>query len=351
MTGGEAHTAGALAALVEGEVVGEAGLLLRGVASLEDAEAGDLSFYTHPRYRQALLATRASAVLVPRDFAGPLDGRTAIRVDAPLLAFARLAQRFHPERRPEPGISERAAVHPGAQISPSATVMGLATVSRGAVVGARAVLYPGVFLGEGASVGEDTVLLPNVCVLDRCQVGARCRLHPGVVIGADGFGFVLDVAGPEHVKVPQVGVVRIEDDVEIGANSCVDRATSTVTVVGRGSKLDNLVQVGHNSTVGPYAILCAQVGLAGSTHLGQGVMLGGQAGTAGHQRLGDLVQVAAASGVVGDVAAGERVAGVPAIAHKNWLRSAAAYAKLPVVMQQLRALERRLAALEEEGRS
>jgi UDP-3-O-[3-hydroxymyristoyl] glucosamine N-acyltransferase len=342
------HTAGTLAALVSGEVVGDPGLALDGVASLEDARQGQLSFYGHPRYRRQLETTRASAVLVPRDYPGADPARTLIRVDAPALAYARLAQRLAPGRPPTPGVSPRAEVHPEATVAPSATVMALATVSRGAQVGERAVLHPGVYLGEGAVVGEDTVLFPNVSVMDRCRVGARCRLHPGAVIGADGFGYVLDPGVPEHVKVPQVGIVRVEDDVEIGANACVDRATSAETVVGRGTKIDNLVQVGHNSTIGPYSILCAQVGLAGSTELGQGVVLGGQAGTAGHQRLGDLARVAAASGVVGDVPDGGTVAGVPAIAHKNWLRSASAYAKLPELVRQLRELERRLEALEEE---
>jgi UDP-3-O-[3-hydroxymyristoyl] glucosamine N-acyltransferase len=214
------------------------------------------------------------------------------------------------------------------------------------MLGECVVLYLGVFIGEGARVGDDTVLMPNVCVMDRCLVGARCLVHPGAVLGADGFGFALDMSVPEHVKIPQAGIVRVEDDVEIGACTCVDRATTGETVVGRGSKLDNLVQVGHNSTIGPLSILCAQVGLSGTTELGMGVMMGGQAGTAGHQRIGDLAKVGAQAGIMGDLEPNAAVLGAPAIPIKDFLRSTALFARLPEFKDQLRALEKRLAALE-----
>ncbi len=342
--------AGELAAMVGGEVVGDSSLAVNGVGRLEDATPGQLSFFANQRYRAALDATKASLVLVPRDFEPGALALTLVRVDNPHLAFARLAQFFHPPQRPPAGVGSAANVHPSAKVSQSATVMSGATVSAGAELGERVVLYPGVYIGEGARVGDDTVLKPNAVVMDGCVVGARCLLHPGVVIGADGFGFVLDLKVPAHVKVPQVGIARVEDDVEIGACSCVDRATTGETVVGRGSKIDNLVQVGHNSTVGPLSILCAQVGLSGSTELGMGVVMGGQAGTAGHQRLGDMVRVAARAAVLGDLPSGETVAGAPAFAHKDWLRSIALFSKLPTLNKQLRELERRLAALEKEPR-
>lgn len=341
-------TVASLAAAVSGEIVGEGQLELWGVGRLEDAEPGQLSFFANQRYREALGATRASAVLVPRDFVGARAGLTVIRVDQPHLAFARVAQLFHPAPRPAPGMAPRATVHPSAQVAASATIMDGATVSADAVVGERAVLFPGVYLGEGARVGDDTVLRPNVAVMNGCTIGARCLVHPNAVIGADGFGFALDLSVPEHVKIPQVGVVRVEDDVEIGACSCIDRATTGETVVGRGTKIDNLVQVGHNSTIGPLSILCAQVGLSGSTALGMGVMMGGQAGSAGHQHIGDMAKVAARAAVLGDLEAGATVAGAPAFAHKDWLRATSLFSKLPTLHRQLRELERRLAALEKE---
>lgn len=344
------RTLAELAEVVGGVVEGDAMVEIVGVGRLEDAGPGQLSFFGSERYRRALEVTRASAVLVPRDHQGGPAGLTVLRVDLPHLAYARLAQLFHPLRRFAPGVAEGAHVHPAARVPASATVMAGATVEQDAVLGERVVLFPGAFVGAGVQVGDDTRLEPNAVVLEGCVVGARCLLHAGVVIGADGFGFALDPSVPEHVKIPQVGIVRIEDDVEIGACSCVDRATAGETVVGRGTKIDNLVQVGHNSVIGPLSILCAQVGLAGSTILGTGVMLGGQAGTAGHQRLGDLAKVAARGAVLGDLEAGATVAGVPAFGHKDWLRSVAVFPKLPVLQRQLRELERRLAALEKEPR-
>jgi UDP-3-O-[3-hydroxymyristoyl] glucosamine N-acyltransferase len=348
--GAVTFTAAELAAELGGVVEGDPAQRVSGIGRLEDAQPGELSFFANQRYRAALQKSRASVILVGRDAVLGAMAKTWIRVDQPHLAYARLAQRFHPPRPPPPGVGRGARVDATAQVAPNATVMDGATVSARAVVGARSILYPGVYLGEGARVGEDTVLRPNVVVMDGCVVGHRCLIHPGAVIGADGFGFALDASVPEHVKIPQVGIVRVEDDVEIGACSCVDRATSGETVIGKGSKIDNLVQVGHNSVIGPLSILCAQVGLSGSTELGTGVMLGGQAGTAGHQRIGDLAKVAARGAVLGDLDAGAVVAGVPAFPHKDWLRSVAAFPRLPELLKALRAVENRLAALEEENR-
>lgn len=342
------HPLSELAALVGGTIEGDAALSISGVCGLEAAREGQLSFYGNQRYKKALQATSASAVLVGAE--APARGaRTYVRVLNPHLAFARIAQVFHPPRQHAPGVAAGAHLHPEARVDPTATVMSGATVSKGAVVGARAVLYPGVYLGEGASVGADSRLSPNVTIADGCSVGARCILHPSCVIGADGFGFAFDLEKLEHVKIPQAGTVRVEDDVEIGACSCVDRATQGETVVGRGTKIDNLVQVGHNSIIGPYGILCAQVGLSGSTELGTGVIMGGQAGSAGHLRIGDLARVGAQSGIMSDVEAGAEVMGSPVLPVRDWLRSMALVARLPELQKQVRELVRRLAALEKEA--
>lgn len=340
-------TAAELAALVSGTVEGDGSVKITGVAGLDQAQPGQVSFFGNQKYKKALAATRASVVLVQAG-APPRGEKTYVVVQNPHLAFARVAQKFSPRKQHAPGISAKATVHPTAKVDPSATVMDFATIGAHTVVHARAVLFPSVYLGEGVVIGEGTTLSANVCVMDRCTIGARCLVHPNAVIGADGFGFALDMSVPEHVKIPQAGLVRVEDDVEIGACSCVDRATTGETVVGKGSKLDNLVQVGHNSIVGPLSILCAQVGLAGSTELGTGVVLAGQVGIAGHLKVGDLAKVAAQAGVISDVEPNAVVMGSPSRDSGDYMRSTAVFIKLPQIQRELRAMQKRLEALEKE---
>ena len=339
-----------LAALVTGEVLGDGSMSIGGVAGLEEARAGQLSFFGNQKYKKELAATGASAVLVSRDTPPSDRGVIYVRVDNPHLAFARIAQEFAPRRTYVLGVAAGAYVDPTASIDPTATVMAGATISSGARIGARAVVGPGCYLGERTRVGDDSVLVANVSILEECLVGSRCLLHPGVVIGADGFGFAFDASVPAHIKIPQTGLVRIEDDVEIGANSCVDRATTGETVVGAGSKIDNLVQVGHNSLIGPMSILCAQVGLAGSTELGTGVVLGGQVGVSGHLRIGDLARVGAQAGVMSEVGDGEIVNGSPQMDAKDYMRSAAVFRRLPELHRLMRDLQRRLDVLEQESK-
>lgn len=341
---------GELAAHVGGELLGDAGLLIQGLNGLAEAGPGDVSFYGNTRYRKQYEATRASAVLVGLDVPAR-EGFSVVRVPNPHLAFARLSQLFHPVRRPKAGVSPGAHVHPEARVHPEATVMAGAAVEAGASVGARSVLYPGVFLGEGASVGEDCTLYPNVTVREACIVGSRVILHASCVVGADGFGFAFNPEGehgPEHFKVPQAGIVRIEDDVEIGACTCIDRATLGETVVGRGTKVDNLVQIAHNVKVGPLSLLCAQAGIAGSSELGTGVILAGQVGVVGHIRVGDMARVGSQSGVAHDVEDGQTVSGSPAVPHKEWLRQSAALGQLGDLLKEVRALRRRVELLEKE---
>ncbi len=346
-----ARTLAELAALVGGELTGDPGLRLDGVAALEEAGPEQISFFSNRKYRAAFLATRAGAVVVEPDAEAPA-GRALLRVANAYLAFARISTLFHPPRAAAPEIAPEAVVHPTARVHPSAQVMPLASIGPGASVGPRTVIHPGVQIGEEARVGADCVVYPNVVIREGCVVGDRVILQPGCVIGADGFGFALDPvgdgAGPRHYKVPQVGRVVIEDDVEIGANSCVDRATLGVTRIGRGAKIDNLVQVAHNVVVGPLSILAAQVGISGSTTLGMGVVCWGQAGVVGHLHLGDRANVAAQAGVAHDLAPGERVAGSPAKAEVAWARNSAAFDRLTDMRRDLRALQRQVAALLQE---
>jgi UDP-3-O-[3-hydroxymyristoyl] glucosamine N-acyltransferase len=335
-----------LAAHVGGTIEGDAGLRIAGVSGLEEAGPGQLSFYGNPRYRDALRTTRAAAVLLPPGERVERRDVAWVRVALPHLAFARISALFHPGATVSSGVNPRAQVDPSARVDPSATVMAFAVVEAGAQVGARTVLWPGTFIGQGARIGDDCVLHANVVVREGCILGSRVVVQPGAVIGSDGFGFAFDPAGPSHVKVPQAGIVRIEDDVEVGAGTCIDRATTGETVVGRGTKIDNLVQIAHNVRVGPLSILCAQVGISGSTELGTGVVLAGQVGVIGHVTLGDGAKVGAQSGIAHDVKPGAIMSGAPAVDHALWLRQSAAMKHLPEILRELRALRARLEALE-----
>ncbi len=343
------RTLAELAHAVGGEILsGDPSLPIAGVNVLADAGPGDLSFYGNTRYRRELDTTRASAVLINGEPPLSREGLAWVRVGNPHLAFARVSALFHPRPRYAPGIHPQAWVHPEAKVHPEATVMAGAAVEKGAEIGARAVLFPGAYVGEQAKVGDDTVLHPNVVVREGCVVGARVILNAGCIIGADGFGFALDLEVPEHFKIPQAGIVRIEDDVEIGACSCVDRATLGETVVGRGTKIDNLVQIAHNVRVGPLSIICAQAGVSGSAEIGTGVVLAGQVGVVGHIRVGDMAKVGAQSGVAHDVADGAVVSGSPAFDHREWLKASAATQQLGSLVRELRQLRRRVDQLEAE---
>jgi UDP-3-O-[3-hydroxymyristoyl] glucosamine N-acyltransferase len=344
-----------LAARVGGEVSGDGSLRLDAVAPLEDAGPTDLSFFSNRKYRSAFEATRAGAVVVEPDERVP-EGRTVLRVRNAYLAFAKISTLFHPPREPLPEVSPAAVIHPSASVHPSAQVMPLACVGPNARVGARTILFPGAHVCDDAKVGEDCVLYHDVVVRERCVLGDRVILQPGCVIGSDGFGFAFDPEGeghgPRHFKVPQVGIVVVEDDVEIGANSCVDRATLGTTRIGRGAKIDNLVQIAHNVQIGPLSILASQVGISGSTKLGMGVVAWGQAGIVGHLTIGDRATILAQSGVASDVEPGARVAGSPAIPDVRWARNMAVFERLTEMRKELRELRKELERLraEKEGK-
>jgi len=339
-----------IAARVGGEVVGDGSVPITGVAPLEEAGPGSLSFLANKKYRAAFQQSRAAAVVV--DGAEVAPGRNLVRARDPYLAFVKASALFHPPRAAAPGVDPRAVVHPSARVDPSAEVMALAFVGAGAVVGARTVLCPGVVLGEGARVGDDCLLYPNAVLREGCSLGNRVILQPGCVIGADGFGFAFDPEGegqgPRHLKFPQAGVVVVEDDVELGANTCIDRATMGVTRIGRGTKVDNLVQLGHNVEVGPLSIVCGQVGVAGSTKLGMGVVLGGQVGLVGHLHIGDGAKFSAQSGVMHDVEPGAVLGGSPARPYAEWMKLEAALGRLPELLKRVRLLEKEIAKLKGE---
>lgn len=332
-----------------GVVHGDADARIAGVRGIEEAGDGDLTFIANRRYRSRLKTTRATAVLVAPGTEEP--GRTLIVVADPYVAFGQALALFHPREPERPGIHERAFVDRDARVSPEATVHAGATVSRGAEIAAGAVLYPGVYVGVEASIGEESVLHPNVTVYHQCRIGMRVILHAGVVVGGDGFGFARP--GWENIKIPQVGIVQIDDDVEIGANTTIDRGTMGRTWIRKGAKIDNLVQIAHNVVIGEYAIVVSQAGISGSTTVGRGVMIGGQAGLVGHIQVGDHAMVAARAGIHKNVPAATIVAGAPHMPHREWLRLEATIPKLPAMRQQLLDMARKLEALEKklEGRN
>jgi UDP-3-O-[3-hydroxymyristoyl] glucosamine N-acyltransferase len=330
--------------------------LVTGVAPLDTATRQQISFFSNAAYRDQLARCEAVAILVaPTDLEQPaLQGRALVVVSNPYVAFAKLATLFQGLRPAAPGIDPLAKVEEGATVDASARVEAFAHVVAGAAVGPRARIMSGAYVGADARVGADTVLYPRVVIREGCLVGERCILHPGVVIGADGFGFAFDFEGegegPMHRKIPQVGIARIEDDVEIGANSCVDRATFGETVVGRGSKLDNMVQIAHNVVLGPLCVIAAQAGVAGSTTLGAGVVMGGQVGIAGHLHIGDMARIGAKAGVGQDVEAGTTASGWPSMDHKVWLRAVTMFPRLPELFREVRDLKRKRAKSDDDGK-
>lgn len=342
--GARSFTLGELAATVGGTVAGDPSRRLTGVAPLPTAGPEDLSWASDDRHRNQVAGSRAGALLVRA--AEEAAGRDAVVVASPTLALARWLEVFRPPARAPAGVAPGARVHRTARLGRGVSVAAGATIAARARVGARTVLSSGAYVGEGAEIGEDSYVHPNAAILERCRVGARCILHAGAVVGSDGFGFVWD--GESHRKIPQVGIVRVEDDVEIGANSCVDRATLGETVIGRGTKIDNLVQIGHNVVVGEHAILCGQVGLAGSARLGNRVTLGGQAGVGDHVAMGDGSTGTGRAGVASRVPEGAVVSGMPAVPHREYLRRKAMVARLPKVVERLEALEKRLERAEKQ---
>jgi UDP-3-O-[3-hydroxymyristoyl] glucosamine N-acyltransferase len=331
-----------LGALVGGLVEGDGSLEILGMASLEDAGEGQLTFLADLKHVSRLEKTRAAAVIVP--FNLPSFPRPLIRTSNPYAAYAKV-QTFFSTRPYKPlGVDPRAFVGTGAEIGPEVSIYPFVYVGSRSRIGNRVVLYPGVYVGQEAEVGEDTVLYPNVVVMDRCRVGRRVIVHGGTVIGSDGFGFAPDKSG--YVKIPQVGIVEIEDDVEIGANCAIDRAAMGRTWVRKGVKVDNLVQIAHNVVVGENTVLVAQVGIAGSTEIGKWVALGGQVGVAGHIKIGDQARVGGQSGVAHEVKVGETLSGSPAFPHREWLRAQAVFPRLPEIKKNLVVLEKRVAELE-----
>jgi len=335
--------------MVGGRVAGDPDRLVESVRTLDTAGPEDLSFVTNPRYRRQAAQSRAGALLM----ASVLEGveKDYLLADEPYFALAQLMAILYPPESLDPGIHETAIVEPGAQIDPLATVGPYSIVAGGARIGPGVELHSHVVVGRGCFIGRDSILYPRVVLYARSVLGERCILHAGVVVGSDGFGYALH--DDTHVKLEHGGQVVVEDDVEIGSNSTIDRALLGETRIGAGSKIDNLVQVAHNVRLGAGCLLISQSGIAGSSSLGEGVVLAGQAGVAGHLNLGDGVQVAAKSAVFKSVEPGRTIAGIPAGDVRAWRRQQALVARLSELKKRLERLEAMAGATatEDEGDS
>lgn len=331
-----------LAQFVGGTVTGDGEIEISGVASIDEARSGEITFIANPKYLRKLGETEASAVIVSEEVRAA--DKPLICTANPHLAFVKILTLFFDRSYQPKGIDPNARASPSARLGKDLTIYPNVFIGDRCQIEDRVTLYPGVYVGEDSVIGEDSVLYPNVSVYSGSVIGKRVLLHSGVVIGADGFGFVKD--GKRNVKIPQVGRVIIEDDVEVGANSTIDRAALGETVIRRGVKIDNLVQVAHNVKIGEDSIIVAQVGIAGSTKIGKNVILAGQAGVNDHIEIGDNVRVGGQSGVFHDLPSDQAFLGTPAIPRGEWLRAVMLFQKLPEMKKTLLRMEKRLKEIE-----
>jgi UDP-3-O-[3-hydroxymyristoyl] glucosamine N-acyltransferase len=347
-------TVGEIARLLGAELVGDAHTLISGVSSLDSSLPDTIAFIEHEGLFETALGSSASAFIAPTSIGervrsaqqqGAMRGKPAVLTGNPRLAFAKVMEYLQPPALPEPGIHPTAIIEKDAHIGEGVTIREYCYVGHHAHIGDGVVLYPHVVVGDGAQIGNATILYPSVVLNHHVHIGERVRIHSGSVIGGDGFGYVLDEG--KHHKVPQIGTVIIEDDVEIGANVCIDRAMLGATRVGTGTKVDNLVQIAHNVQIGRNVIVCALVGLSGSVVVEDDVIIAGQVGARDHVKIGKGAQIGAQAGVMNDIAAGSTMLGSPAGPHRDFMKMEAATRKLPEALRALRQLERQVKELQE----
>jgi UDP-3-O-[3-hydroxymyristoyl] glucosamine N-acyltransferase len=315
---------GEIVDFIDGRYAGNRDLRITTVAPLFDARAEQLSFLSNRKYAAQLAETKAGAILVPEDLEG--EDERWIRVDDPYFAIARIMTRWFSVRPMTKGVSPKASIAASAKLGENVAVGPFVTIGENVVVGNNVTIFQGASIEADSNVGDDCILYPNVVIYDGTRIGRRCIIHAGVVVGSDGYGFAMHDG--KHYKIPQIGIVRIEDDVEIGAGTTIDRAALGETVIGEGTKIDNLVQIGHNVKIGKHCLLVSQVGIAGSTELGDHVFVAGQSGFSGHLKIGHRVQVAAKSAVLEDVPDDTKVMGSPAMPFNEFARRHAAVKRL-----------------------
>ncbi len=327
-------------------IVGSSGVIVKGVGSIENAKEGDVIFIRDKKYEKYLSSTRASVALVPFEPTVPLPPNiTCILVDLPDLAFLKLVERFYPRRVPFlPGVHPSAVIGEGVTLGENICVAPFVYIGNNTKIANGVIIYPHVYIGENCEIGEDTVIYPNVTIREFTSIGARCIIHSGVCVGSDGFGFVFD--GEKWRKIPQIGRVVIKDDVEIGSNTCIDRATLGETVIESGTKIDNLVQVGHNVRIGKHCVIAGTTGIAGSAVIGNYVRIGAGSGINGHIEIGNNVSIGAWSGVAKNVEAGKTVSGFPAMEHTLARKVLVSQQYLPEMLRRVKDLERKIEKIE-----
>jgi len=331
-----------LADYLGGTVRGDATLTVNGLAPLETAGPDKVTFLANPKYAAKVAETKAGAVLMAPG--GEAYGRNVIELANPYLGFAKLLTLFYTAAHPPLGVMPEAVIGTNVTLGEGISIYPGAVVGNNVTIGDRVVIHPGAVIYDGVTIGDDSVIHANAVVRERCRMGKRCKLQPGAVIGSDGFGYAPD--GASYYPIPQIGIVVLEDDVEIGANSTVDRAALEVTLIKRGTKLDNLVQVAHNCQIGEDCMIVSQVGIAGSSKIGNHVTLAGQVGVVGHVSIGDNVIVGAQAGVPSALAPNAYYSGSPAMPHKDWLRVMGVLPRLPDMRKKVSELEKKIAALE-----
>ncbi len=334
-----------IAKLVQGRVVGEPNRMIEGAAPFEQAGASKITVAGTAKFLKKMADCNAAAILVSRDVSD--KNNNLVQVDNPMVAFAKVVQYFHPPPQPRRAIHPASVIGKDFKCGPNVTIDPMVSIGDQVTVGDRVWLQPGVVIGNRVTIGDDVTIYPNVTIGERCTIGDRVIIHSGTVIGSDGFGFAPD--GKCYHKIPHTGIVQIDDDVEIGANNTIDRATFGKTVIARGVKTDNLVHVAHNVVVGENTVLVAQVGISGSVKIGKNAILAGQAGIAGHLTIGDGATVGPQTGVGKSVPEGQIVSsGIPEMPHRLWLRVQRFIPKLPELSKRLSRLEKRLKVLEQK---
>jgi UDP-3-O-[3-hydroxymyristoyl] glucosamine N-acyltransferase len=326
---------------------GDPNLEIKGAAGLDIAEAGDVTFLANPKYTPQIKETRASAILLNETEKCERTDLAVLRARDPYLAYTRALRLFHPEPRFEPFVHPSAFIDPTAEVADTASIDAFVSIGKGCRIGERVKIYPNATIYDNVTIGDDSVIHSGVAVRENCEIGARCIIHNNATIGSDGFGYA-KTEEKHWLKIPQVGRVRLEDDVEIGANTAIDCASVGETLIKRGAKIDNLVQIGHSCTVEEDALICSQTGLAGSSVVGRRVILAGQVGIAGHLRIGDDAVLTAKSATSHDVAPGKIISGIPAFDNREWLRSTAAFRRLGEMARTIRELEKRIGELEKK---
>jgi UDP-3-O-[3-hydroxymyristoyl] glucosamine N-acyltransferase len=324
-----------LADLVGGEIVGDETIEISGVMSIDEAKRGQITFVANPNYLKKVKETKASAVILSSEPAGVT--KPLLVTENPYLAYAKIVSLYYRRPRQPLGIASQSFIGVGCHLGADISIYPFVYVGNNVHISDRVVLFPGVYVGDDSYIGEDTIIYPNVSIYEGSKIGKRVVIHAGSVIGSDGFGYARD--GRKSVKIHQIGIVQIDDDVEIGANNAIDRAALGKTRLRRGVKTDNLVQIGHNVTIGEDSIIVAQVGISGSVEVGSNVTLAGQVGVAGHLKIGDNVTVGAQSGITKSIPPDQVVSGLPAIPHQKWLRSQVNITKLPEMRKRIKKLE------------